>query len=235
MDFKSLKGLCSLCARGGSKGVKNKNLIHIKGIPLIAHSIIQARESNLFQEIAVSSDSDEILKAAEKYGATILIDRPQDMAQDSSPKLPVIKHCASEAEKRSNTQFDYFIDLDATSPLRSVADIIEVSKLLFSSDAISNVITGTPSRRSPYFNMVEVVDGKVSIVKALDKNVTRRQDSPKTYDMNASIYAWKRNFLFQENSIFQSQTSLYVMPEERSLDIDSPLDLEIVNYLMTRQ
>jgi len=90
-----------------------------------------------------------------------------------------------------------------------------------------------PSRRSPYFNLVEVDQaGKVSLSKTLDGSVARRQDAPKSYDMNASIYIWKRDILLNEQSIFLEKTGLYVMPEERSIDVDCELDFKIVELLM---
>jgi CMP-N,N'-diacetyllegionaminic acid synthase len=93
-----------------------------------------------------------------------------------------------------------------------------------------------PSRRSPYFNLVEVdAEGKVSLSKQLESTVLRRQDAPKSYDMNASIYIWKRDAILNENSLFLEKTGLYVMPEERSIDIDNELDFEFVEFLMRRQ
>ena len=105
-------------ARGGSKGVKNKNLRLIAGKPLLAHTVLQARASGLFDDIALSSDSDEILRTAAEYGVARLIKRPADLATDTAPKLPVIRHCVEEAERLAGTQYDLVVDLDATSPLR---------------------------------------------------------------------------------------------------------------------
>ena len=90
-----------------------------------------------------------------------------------------------------------------------------------------------PSRRSPYFNMVEQnQNGKVYLSKKLDSQIVRRQDAPKSYDMNASIYIWKRDIILHENSIFLDNTGLYIMPEERSVDIDTELDYKFVEFLM---
>jgi CMP-N,N'-diacetyllegionaminic acid synthase len=90
-----------------------------------------------------------------------------------------------------------------------------------------------PSRRSPYFNLVEQDEnGKVYLSKKLDNSIVRRQDAPKSYDMNASIYIWKRDIILNENSIFLEKTGLYVMPEERSIDIDNELDFKFVEFLM---
>ena len=226
--------ICSICARGGSKGVKNKNIRIIAGLPLIAHSISQARESGLFDAIAVSSDSEAILSAARECGVDILVRRPDELATDTAAKLPVIQHCAVTAETQLGRRADVFVDLDATSPLRSVVDIAEVVALI--DRGAANVITGTPARRSPYFNMVEIGEaGAPQLVKPLAGGVVRRQDAPPCYDMNASIYGWTRDALFSGASLFTPQTRLYVMPEERSHDIDSELDFQIVEILMQRQ
>lgn len=228
--------ICTICARGGSKGVKNKNLKTILGIPLIAHSIIQAKKSNLFNIIAVSSDSDEILEVSKKYGVDIIIKRPTELATDKAAKPPVIKHCVMEVEKQTNQKYDIIVDIDATSPLRTVEDLIQSVTMLEQSEEAKNLITGAISRRSPYFNLVEEqVDGYVTLSKQANKKYIRRQDVPKTYDMNASIYVWKRNVFFDGPLIFTDKTLIYEMPEERSIDIDSPLDFEFVTFLAEKR
>ena len=127
------------------------------------------------------------------------------------------------------------MDLDATSPLRLPDDIRRVAYLLESKN-ISNVITATPARRSPYFNLVELDEtGVVRLSKHLDTSVVRRQDSPPCFDMNASIYAWKRKALMDNPAVFYADTGLFVMPEDRSIDIDTELDFDIVNMLMEKR
>src|SRR5579872_5457966 len=122
MDMSALR-LCTICARGGSKGVPGKNIRELLGKPLIAHSLDQARACGLFYAIAVSSDSDEILDVAKRFGADVLVRRPEEMASDTAAKLPAIRHCVEGAEKALGRTFPVFVDLDATSPLRLPADI----------------------------------------------------------------------------------------------------------------
>lgn len=228
-----MKILCTICARAGSKGVTNKNLRIINGLPLIAYSLQQAVETKLFSQIAVSSDSSEIRTTAMAHGATFVVDRPTQMASDTAPKLPAIRHCVETTEKEFG-QFDIIIDLDATAPLRIAADIIGSLKLLTATNA-DNVITGTPAHRSPYFNLVEQDEnGIVQLSKPLKEAVTRRQDSPKCFDMNASIYVWRRDALLNNPSLFVSSTRLFEMPRERSLDIDSEADFEMVEWMMSK-
>jgi N-acylneuraminate cytidylyltransferase/CMP-N,N'-diacetyllegionaminic acid synthase len=228
----SMKRLCTICARGGSKGVKGKNLRILQGKPLIAHSILQALESKLFDAVAVSSDSDEILETAKQYGVQVLVRRPDEMATDTAPKAPAIAHCLTEAERMLGSTFDVLVDLDATSPLRLVEDIVGAVALL-ESTGVSNVITGAPARRSPYFNLVELsAQGFVELSKAPPAAVVRRQDSPRCFDMNASIYVWRRDVFVVSPKVFYADTKLFEMPEDRSQDIDSELDFQIVNLIM---
>jgi CMP-N,N'-diacetyllegionaminic acid synthase len=224
--------LCTICARGGSKGVKNKNIKELHGKPLLAYTIEQAKESGLFEHIVISTDSDDIANIAKQYGAEVFFKRSAEMASDTAGKLDVIKDAFIRSEEYYSKTFDYLIDLDATAPLRDVDDIIN-SFNQFKENNNDNLITAMPSRRSPYFNLVEQDNkGKVYLSKKLSSAIVRRQDAPKSYDMNASIYIWKRDSLLNENSIFLENTGLYVMPEERSIDIDTELDYKFVEFLM---
>ena len=224
--------LCTICARGGSKGVVNKNIRTLLGKPLIAWSIEQARKTGIFDLIAVSSDSQAILAAAKEAGADLLIARPEELATDQAGKIAAIRHCVQAAEETARRRFDILVDLDATSPLRHVADVVAAVELLRERDA-PNVITAMPARRSPYFNVVEVDrNGAVSLAKPLAAAVVRRQDAPQCYDMNASIYVWRHDALFEDPPIFKAATALYIMPEERSIDIDSELDFRVVEMVM---
>lgn len=228
--------LCTICARGGSKGVTNKNIKLLLGKPLIAHTIIQAKKSGLFNYVAVSSDSEEILSVAKAWGADVLIKRPDELATDQAAKLPVIRHALKAVEQQTGQKFHIHVDLDATSPLRNIADIEGAVKMLESNKEIANVITGAPARRSPYFNLVELnIKGYVELSKELSTSIVRRQDSPKCYDMNASIYVWRREVLLSEDKVILPKTALYEMPEERSIDIDSPLDFDFVEFLVIKR
>ncbi|MFN0044113.1 MAG: cytidylyltransferase domain-containing protein [Alphaproteobacteria bacterium] len=229
-----MRRICTICARGGSKGVAGKNLRKLAGKPLIAHSIGQARACGLFEAVAVSSDSADILAAARTAGADVLVDRPAAMASDTAPKLPAIQHCVRTAEARLGVAFDTMVDLDATAPLRLPADIAGAVALC-EAGGCANVITGAPAHRSPYFNLVEEVeDGFVALVKRGDKAIVRRQDAPRCFDCNASIYVWPRAEFFRAEAVLLPTTRLYQMPPERSHDIDSELDFAIVEMLMNR-
>lgn len=229
----NLNILCTICARGGSKGVKNKNIKLVDGIPLIAHTIKSALNSNMFKHVVVSSDDEKINEVAREYGAEVLFERPKELSGDKAAKIPVIRHALEESERVLQTKFDILCDLDATSPLRDVKDIVDCLEVV-ASNAADNVITASPARRSPYFNLVELGDDKIPVLSK-PSDVNRRQDSKKCYDMNASIYVWKRELLLESNSLFHSRTYLHVMPEERSIDIDSELDFRIVSALIEKR
>ena len=231
-----MKVLCTICARGGSQGVKNKNLISLCRKPLIAHTILQAKKSQLFDAIAVSSDSKKILAAAKEWGANYVIERPAEMATSTAAKLPAIQHAAAQAEIQAKTEFDIVIDLDTTSPLRSVDDLRNALALFLSDKKAKNLITACPARKSPYFNLVEANQNNYARLSKIPTTpVERRQDAPRCYDMNASIYIWWKKVLFQNLPVVNAHTLLYVMPEERSIDIDTPLDLEFVRLLAKRR
>ena len=223
--------LCTICARGGSKGVKNKNIKEILGKPLIAYSIEQAKNSGLFEHIIVSTDSEQIMEVAKQYGAEVIFKRPDDLATDSAGKLPVIRHAFCESEKYYKKKFDYLVDLDATAPIRKSEDIIN-SLQQIQNDNKRNLITAVPARKSPYFNQVELEKGMVKLSKTPEKPILRRQDAPEVFDMNASIYIWTRDSILNDEKIIDSNTSLYVMDEWSMFDVDTEIDYKIVEMLL---
>ncbi len=228
--------LCTICARGGSKGVPGKNLRPLAGKPLLAHSIGHALDSGLFAAVAVSSDDPAILETARAWGADLLIERPPELASDTAAKAPAIRHAVASAEARLGTTFEVLVDLDATAPLRLPADIAGAVRRLEDDPAAGNVITAAPARRSPYFNLVELdADGTARLSKPLPRTVVRRQDAPPCFDMNASIYVWRREPFMTLPYVFDDRTRLFVMPHDRSIDIDDETDFLIVDLLMQRQ
>ena len=228
--------LAVICARGGSKGIKDKNLRPLMGKPLLAHTIEQAHASGIFDWVAVSSDSNRILAVGTSAGADFAIERQASLAGDAAAKVPAIRHCAMEVERQTGAVIDTIVDLDATSPLRSLDDICgAVTKL--EQSAAGNLVTGMPARRSPYFNLVEEQpDGTVHLAKIPEVPIVRRQDAPKCFDLNASIFCWKRATLMNNSdSALNEDTILFKMPEERSIDIDTETDFNFVEFIMTRR
>lgn len=229
------KILCTICARGGSKGVKNKNIKVLEGIPLIAHTILQAKESGLFDRIVVSTDSDDIAAAAKEYEAEVFFKRDATLSNDNAGKLEVIKDAFKRSEEYYDTKFDYSVDLDATSPLRLSSDIAKAFEYFLSKGGKGNLFSVSLSHKNPYFNIVELdSEGYARISKSLvdEGMVLSRQSAPKTFDINGSIYIWDRETLLNNDTIFLKKTLVYSMPVERSIDIDTNLDFEFVEYLM---
>lgn len=231
-----LKRICTIAVRGGSKGVPGKNWRTIAGKPLFQHSVEAAVQSGLFDVIVVTSDAQEVLDTALDAGATHLVSRPPNLAADTAGKVPAIVHAVLEIESLLGVQFDTVVDLDATSPLRNITDIKGAVSLLETNN-VESVITASESRRSPYFNLVEVnpTTQEVNVSKPLPEGVLRRQDAPRTFDMNASVYVWKREALKANPKVFYPTTLVYEMPVERSLDIDEEFDFEIVKWLLEKR
>jgi len=225
--------LCTICARQGSKGLKNKNIKKLLGIPLIFHTINQAKKSKVFNKIIVSTDSKKIVNLVNKK-VDLVINRPKNLSKDNAGKVPVIRHALKEAEKFYNKFFNIVIDLDVTSPLRVKEDIIKAQKL-FKKNNNSNLISITKSKKNPYFNMIEIIKDSPRLVKKLKKFFLARQLAPKVFELNASIYIWKRDFLLSSNNIFNKKTGTYLMSENRSIDIDNELDFQIVEFLMKKK
>ena len=217
--------------RGGSKEVPNKNLAIINNKPLLAYTIAQAIKCNIFTKIVVSTDLKKIADKSIKYGAEVFFKRPKYMAKDKSAKIPVVRHALIESEKFYKKKFHYIFDLDATSPLRTIEDLIKSFKQ-FKRENSKVLITASIANKNPYFNQIEYKKNKYDIVKKLKTFPKRRQDAPIVYDMNASIYIWKRKHLLDSNNLFTNKTSLYIMSQDRSCDIDTNLDLKFVKYVM---
>lgn len=226
--------ICTICARGGSKGVPRKNVRMIAGAPLIVHTLRHAIAMNRFNQIAVSSDDQAVLDIAETNGATMTVLRPAELSRDESDKLTAIRHCVNFVEAQIG-KVNIVVDLDVTAPLRTVGDITSAIRLLEESQC-DNVITATRARRSPYFNMIEKqADDSIDLVKRTPMQVVRRQDSPEVFDMNASIYVWRRDALFNRETVIHQGTRMLEMPPERSLDIDSELDFQVVEFLLNQR
>lgn len=223
--------IATICARGGSVGVPGKNIKPLLGKPLICYSIEQALAIKAIDRVFVSTDSEAIAEVARAAGAEVPFLRPSELASSSAPKLEVIRHLVEWVEQHVGP-VGRIIDLDPTSPLRDLADIETCMSML--DEETDVVITGYEADKNPYFNMVEAQpDGNIRLVKTLGGAVVARQAAPKVYSMNASIYCWHRNTL--EKGLWEGHTRLHVMPRERSVDIDEPIDFQIVELLMKQK
>ncbi len=226
-----MKILCTICARSGSKGLKNKNFLKIKGNSLLSHSLNQALKIKKIENIIVTSDTKKIRKI--QNSKIFYLQRPKKLSGDKVGKLSVIRHALNYAEKKFNKKFSAVIDLDVTSPLRKLSDIKSCINLFISKKA-NNLITICESRKNPYFNMIEKKKNKMDLVKKKKKLFKNRQAAPKVYELNASIYLWKKKYLLKSNNLFSNKTHYYKMPYNRSIDIDTQTDFLFVKFLMNK-
>ena len=176
-----------ICARGGSKGLKNKNLRKINKIPLIGWSIKIAKKFSKIGKIVVNSDSKRILDYAKKAGANILINRPKNLAKDTSKEIDVWKHSIKKIDKVYKMRPEVIISVPPTSPCRSVIDIKRCIQK-FETQKYDVVICVTPSYRNPYFNIVEIIKNDFLKICIDKKRYFNRQAAPKTYDITTVCY-----------------------------------------------
>lgn len=230
------KILVTIAARGGSKGVKNKNIRPLAGQPLMAHTIRQAQSWGRASKIICSTDSPAIAETARRFGAEVPFTRPAELAQDDTGKIDVLRHALKTMEELDRTEYDILVDLDVTSPIRKVSDI-ENAYQLFLQKRPDSVVSVTRCRRNPYFNMLEPKeDGSVGLVKAPGRPIRRRQDAPVVYDMNASIYVYDRAFLLNEETktALGRRSVASVMDEISAFDIDSEEDFQFIEYMVSK-
>lgn len=222
-----MKILCTICARSGSKGLKGKNMIQLKNKPLIMHTYELAKNIKKIRDIVISTDSKRIQNLVGVKNCWFK--RDKRLSDDKISKIKVIIDAVKKAERKNNVIYDTIIDLDVTSPLRTKKDILN-SLSKFIKKNYDNLFSVTNASKNPYFNMVEFKNNKINLVKSSIK-YSSRQVAPIVFSMNASIYIWKRKALFSNKPLFSNKTGIYVMPKERSFDIDDLIDLKIVKCL----
>ena len=216
-------------ARGGSKGIPRKNLQLLDGKPLLAWSIEMGQILSEIKQVFVSTEDAEIADVANALGAEV-INRPGHIARDTSPEWLAWQHAIEWVQERLGT-FDRFLSLPTTAPLRSPVDVQSCLDLLDENTDV--VITMTPTSRSPWFNMVsESTNGELKLL--VDGNYIRRQDAPVGYDVSTVAYVLRPKFAMNHQRLWDGRVKGIVVPSERALDIDTPLDLEIARFLKTK-
>jgi N-acylneuraminate cytidylyltransferase len=222
-------------ARGGSKGIPGKNIRILGGRPLIAHSIQCALSSRYITRQIVSTDCPEIAAVARSWGAEVPFLRPSYLATDTVPERLAWRHAIATMEELDQTRYDILVSVPPTCPLRHPEDIDRCIELLLSSDA-DIVVTATETSGNPYFNMITLDrDGFARLASNPDGLVTRRQDAPTVYGLTAVAYATRRDPVMTTDSYFQGRVKAVIVPQERAIDIDSPLDLEFAEFLLSRR
>ena len=212
-------------ARSGSKGIKNKNLIKINGKPLIYYTIKEAKKSKNITNYIVSTDSLKIKRVAEKFKAKVPFIRPKKFSKDSSSSASALRHALIQCEKFYNKKFDYIIELMATNPLKSVKDINNVIKIIIRYKADSVIAVNQLFDHHPA-RIKKIIKGKLHDFAVKEKLESRRQDlKPKAYVRSGSIYAMSRRFVLQEKRYFSGKSYAYILPSERTINIDDKNDL----------
>tara|TARA_B100000902_G_scaffold399521_1_gene470785 strand:+ start:8312 stop:9022 length:711 start_codon:yes stop_codon:yes gene_type:complete len=220
-------------ARGGSKGIKKKNLSNLNGKPLIEYTIIESLKSKLITDLIVSSDDREILKTSERLGIISTIVRPKKLSLDKSPSFPVILHALNYMQKKEKKIYDYIVMLQPTAPLRKRNDIDNsLKKLIYSnSDSIVSVVD-VGAYHPLRMKRIIGVNRLINLVNNKSEDMRPRQDLPPVYIRNGAIYAIKSKVLKKEKSLVGKRCIAYKMPKSRSVNIDEPLDLITAKYYL---
>jgi CMP-N,N'-diacetyllegionaminic acid synthase len=228
--------LITICARGGSKGIPGKNIKSIAGKPLIAYTIEQAKKlsDRLNTIITISTDDELIKKTAEQFGVTTDYVRPNYLATDTVGKVETIEDILKYEENKVNKRFDFVLDLDVTSPLRTIEDLEIAMQLLIDSPEAYNLFSVNQAARNPYFNMVELnTEGYYDLVKKKSNGtIMSRQAAPEVFELNASFYWYRRSFFeLGYKSVFTKKSLIYQM-NHMCFDLDHPLDFLFMEYLL---
>ena len=225
-----MKTYAFVFARGGSKGVPGKNIRYIAGKPLLAHSIDVASQLEEIDHVFVSTE--EIAEVAKAAGAAV-IPRPEDLARDNSPEWLAWRHAIQWVQDEKG-DFDRFVSLPATAPLRLAKDVYRCLEKL--GENTDFVVTMEKSQRSPWFNMVKQdAEGFVDILVDGNNKIARRQDVPDSFDLTTVAYVTRPKFIMDNESIWDGRVQGVVVPQERAIDIDTELDFEIAEYLMKKR
>lgn len=228
--------LITICARGGSKGIPGKNIKMINGKPLIYYSIkIAAEFAKQFPNtrVVLSTDNAEIKDVVN--GLNLDIDteylRPEFLASDTAGKIDAIKDVKNYFENRHNFIFDYVLDLDVTSPLRTLDDLKAAFDLLKNDSEAYNIFSVSPANRNPYFNMVEKNNSGYYCTSKKGSFLTR-QSAPDVYDMNASFYIYRNMFFKKDlNNAITDKSLIFEVPH-LCFDLDHPIDFDFIEYLI---
>lgn len=226
-----MRAVALICARAGSKGIPGKNLAEIGGQSLIARAVHAARGVAGIDRVIVSTDGEAIAAAAREAGAEVPFMRPAELAADTSPEWFVWRHALEYLRSTTGSFPDALVVVPATAPLRESVDVAECLAL-FERERPDMVITVTNARRNPYFNMVTTdADGAAHLVMQPPTGVVRRQDAPPMFDMATVAYVAKPEFVMTARGMFEGRVRAVVIPDERAIDIDDPLDLVVARAI----
>lgn len=222
-----------ITARGGSKSIPHKNIKMLAGKPLLAWTIDTALQCNALSRVIVSTDDEEIAGVARKWGAEVPFIRPAEFSQDDSSHISVVLHAIRWLEEEGNYP-DYIMLLQPTSPFRTAEDIQQAIRLAEERNAVA-VVSLCEVEKHPYLCKRILEDGTMSEFMKTDIGYLRRQSFPATYVENGAIYLNKRSSLLKDQTFLPEGAIAYVMPQERSLDVDTHWDWHMAELILKDQ
>ncbi|MGC9337718.1 MAG: cytidylyltransferase domain-containing protein [Candidatus Cloacimonadia bacterium] len=226
--------LAIIPARGGSKGLPNKNIKPLAGKPLIAYTIESALSSSKVDRLIVSTDDEKIAEVAVNYGAEIPFMRPSELAQDSSKAIDVYIYTLKRLNSLGPIQYDDFLVLQPTSPLRTSSDIDSGVEIFYTKEADS-VISVTKAPHPPIWAKKIDENGTLSEYFNIDTSTKNRQDFEQAYIPNGAVFILKLSLIEKSRTYYFNKTYAYEMPMERSVDIDNQIDFELADFLINRR
>ncbi|MBT4120355.1 MAG: acylneuraminate cytidylyltransferase family protein [Candidatus Peribacter sp.] len=228
--------LITICGRGGSKGIVKKNIYPINDKPLIHYSIHHAQEYAKKiggADIELSTDSQEIADTAAAGGLHTEYMRPAELGSDSAGKLETIKDVLLYAEKKNSKRYDYVLDLDVTSPLRTIEDLEKGFAIIDSDPNARNLFSVSFPKHNPYFDIVEPgTDDYYQLVKQPESQINARQEGPRAFEVNASFYFYRRAFFDEDPLRIIGNTLVYETPH-MCFEVDEILELEFLDFLIS--
>lgn len=228
------KVLALISARGGSKGLPGKNIRELNGKPLIVYSIEAALESGTVDRVVVSTDSREIAAVAAASGAEVPFIRPEELARDNTPSLPVSRHAVAWLEENEGWKSDIFLELQPVAPLRTSSDVDACVGMLVETGADTVIsLCRVDGVFHPCWMKTIGEDGRVNAFVESGREYTRRQDLPAVYRRNAAVIAVWTRVLMDQETYYGPDMRGYIMPESRSVDIDNAMDLRLAGMLLS--
>ena len=224
-----MRPLVIIPARGGSKGIPHKNIKELGGKPLLCYAIDAARIFTTDDNICVSTDDDDIIQVAEKYGLKVPFKRPDYLATDNAGTNGVLLHALNFYEE-NGYHFDMIVLLQATSPFRRAEDIIEAAKLY--DESIDMVTSVMPAKCNPYYDGFEDNEEGLLTISKGDGTIERRQDAPCVWQQNGAVYVINPSQLRAKGLAGMTRIRKYVMDEIHSVDLDNMLDWKIAEIML---
>ena len=225
--------LAIIPARGGSKGIHKKNIRELSGKPLIAYTIEAAKKTELFDQIIVSTDSEEIARISEGYGAQVPFIRPKRLSTDTASSKDVVTHTMQWIENNMSVQYDYFILLQPTSPYRNELHIYQAISMILKHANAKTLVSFTEPKHHPIIMRRINDNGYLEQLKGFsNNNCNRRQDYPPVLAINGAIYIAEWKYFKENETFFGDKCIPYLMDRRSSIDIDSEYDWKQAEILI---